>query len=104
MMRERTAISERRACALLGLSRSVLHYEARVRPADAALQARLVELAQERRRFGYRRLHALLRREGIEANHKRVHRLYLRACWVISRREETRKDRHDLDRPIHTHA
>ncbi|KVU64176.1 hypothetical protein WK71_21780 [Burkholderia ubonensis] len=58
-------ISERRACRLVGISRSVLHYE--------ALTARLVELAHERRRFGYRRPHALVEREGIHANHKRVH-------------------------------
>jgi putative transposase len=40
------------------------------------LKARLVELAGERRRFGYRRLHALIRREGVQANHKRIYRLY----------------------------
>jgi putative transposase len=38
-----------------------------------------VELAQERRRFGYRRIHALLRRDGFEVNHKRVYRLYREA-------------------------
>ena len=67
-MRGHTRISERRACALIGLSRSVLHYAPRVQPANEILQARLIELAQQRRRFGYRRLHVLLRREGVEAN------------------------------------
>lgn len=65
---------ERRAGTLIGLSRSVWHYVAR--PTDAALQRRLIELAGERRRFGYRRSHTLLEREGFEAHHKRVDRLY----------------------------
>lgn len=71
VMREATAISERRACQLVGLSRTVLHYVSKAQPENEQLQARLVELAGERRRFGYRRLHALVRREGVRANHKR---------------------------------
>jgi len=43
---------------------------------DGALRARLCPLAAERPRFGYRRLHVLLRREGVAANHKRVWRMY----------------------------
>ena len=66
VMRESTTISERRACLLVGLSRTVLHYESKVQPENEQLQARLVELAGERRRFGYRRLHALVRREGVQ--------------------------------------
>jgi putative transposase len=86
-MQTSTAISERRACALIGLSRSVLHYVPRVHPTNEVLQARLIELAQERRRFGYRRLLVLLRREGIEANHKRVHRLYREAGLMVRKRK-----------------
>ncbi len=63
----------------MGISRTVLHYEPRVQPETAILQGRVVELAHVRRRFGYRRIHALLRREGVEANHKRVFRLYQEA-------------------------
>ena len=44
--------------------------------ATSELSARIVELAHERRRFGYRRIHDLLTREGHEVNHKRVWRLY----------------------------
>lgn len=76
VMRESTTISERHACLLVGLSRTVLHYDSKVQPENEQLQARLVELAGERRRFGYRRLHALVRREGVQANHKRIYRLY----------------------------
>ncbi len=46
----------------------------------AVLAARLVKLAHERRRFGYRRLHALVEREGTHANHKRIYRLYRKAA------------------------
>lgn len=53
-MRKATAISERRACLLVGLSRTVLHYDSKAQPANEQLKARLVELAGERRRFGYR--------------------------------------------------
>ena len=93
-MRAKTSISERRACALLGLSRSVLHY--RPRPTDDSLQERLIELAGERRRFGYRRLHILLEREGFEANHKRVHRLYRKAGLAVRRRRK--RDRVAVER------
>lgn len=69
-------ISARRACRVVGLSRSRWHY-APLRPLrDAPLRDRLKQLATERPRFGYKRLHLLLRREGLRVNHKRVYRLY----------------------------
>ena len=88
VMRESTTISERRACLLAGLSRTVLHYESKVQPENEQLQARLVELAGERRRFGYRRLHALVRREGVQVNHKRIYRLYSDAGLSVRRRKK----------------
>jgi len=69
-------ISERHACRLLGLGRSTHRYQARRNERDGALRARLKELAAQRMRFGYRRLTAVLVREGIAVNHKRVYRLY----------------------------
>ena len=87
VMWESTTISERRACLLVGLSRAVLHYESKVQPENEQLQARLVELAGERRRFGYRRLHALVRREGVQVNHKRIYRLYSDAGLSVRRRK-----------------
>jgi putative transposase len=69
-------ISERHACRLLGLGRSTHRYQARRNERDAELRARLKELAAKRMRFGYRRLTAMLVREGVAANHKRVYRLY----------------------------
>ncbi|RJE49658.1 hypothetical protein SA90_23765, partial [Burkholderia mallei] len=54
----------------------------------AVLAARLVKLAHERRRFGYRRLHALVEREGTHANHKRIYRLYREAGLAVRRRRK----------------
>ena len=68
-------VSQRRACEVLGAARSVVRYRRR-RPDDAALRMRLKELASERRRFGYRRLNQMLKREGTVVNLKKVRRLY----------------------------
>jgi hypothetical protein len=56
-------LSERRACSIISADRTMVRYRSR-RPPDTELRARLRELANERRRFGYRRLFILLRREG----------------------------------------
>jgi len=86
-------VSERRACKLAKLHRSTCQYES-VRVDDPVLIARLRELAGERPRFGYRRLHVLLRRDkrwrGI--NRKLVYRLY-KAAGLAVRRRRKRKDR-----------
>jgi putative transposase len=68
-------MSERHACRLMGLGRSTHRYRAR-KERDAVLRMRLKEMAARRMRFGYRRLTAMLLREGMPANHKRVYRLY----------------------------
>lgn len=69
------ALSERRACALVGVARRVVRYVS-TRADDAALRQLLRELAGQRRRFGYRRLGYLLAREGLTPNHKKLFRLY----------------------------
>ena len=69
-------MSERHACRLVGLGRTTHRYRARKAERDARLRSRLKELAARRMRFGYRRLTAMLLREGMLANHKRVYRLY----------------------------
>ena len=68
-------MSERHACRLLGLGRSTHRYRGRKPERDAALRTRL-KIGGQRMRFGYRRLRAMLLREGMLANHKRVYRLY----------------------------
>ncbi len=83
-------VSERRACRVVGVGRSTARYQGRPRAAAPALRQRLCELAQERRRFGYRRLHVLLQREGHVVNHKRVERLYREAGLAVRRRGRKR--------------
>lgn len=68
-------MSERRACSLASIQRSSLRYQP-LADRNVELRARLKVLAEQRRRFGYRRLHVLLTREGWKVNHKRVQRLY----------------------------
>lgn len=75
-MCDATGLSQRRACRLTGLSLSTYRYDAQRPSADAHLSERITELALERRRFGYRRIWQLLRREGLHVNHKRVYHIY----------------------------
>lgn len=81
--------SERRACSVIGLARSVARYRSRRRD-DAELRARLRELAGQHRRFGYLRLHALLRREGLVINRKKTYRLYKADDLAVRRRPRRR--------------
>jgi len=68
--------------------RTVLHYEGAAQPLNDRLKGRLVELDGERRRFGYRRLQMLVRREGWRVNHKRAWRLYREAQLHVRRRRK----------------
>ena len=77
--------SQRRACGLVGISRRVYRYRS-VREDDAGLRRRLRELSGERRRFGYRRLHILLCREGWKVNRKKVYRLYREEKLAVRKR------------------
>lgn len=79
------AVSQRRACRTLGADRSSVRFRSR-RPDDSALRFRLRELAAARRRFGYRRLHLLLDRDGLHINHKRLRRLYREEGLQVRRR------------------
>ena len=91
MARATVTISERRACGLLLLVRGTCRYEAVTREANDELRQKLRELAMVRRRFGYRRLHAVLRRDGLAVNHKRVYRLYVEEkLWVRKRSRKRR--------------
>jgi len=76
-------VSERHACELMSVPRSSCRYETTWD--DAALRERLMELAREKPRFGYRRLHILLRRDGERINHKRVQRVYRAAGLAVRR-------------------
>ena len=82
-------LSERRACHLVGLGRSSYRYQ-RCKVDESGLRERLKELGGERRRYGYRRLTVLLKREGREVNHKRVYRLYREEGLSVRRRKRKR--------------
>lgn len=78
-------LSERRACKLVALDRSTFQYHKKL-DTDAALRERLKIMVGERRRFGYRRLGILLRREGLLVNHKKLFRLYCEEGLAVRRR------------------
>jgi putative transposase len=89
-VRQRSSVSERRACHVLGFWRSTQRHNSPGEEKDQALKTRLRELAGERPRFGYRRLHVLQGREGQQVNHKRVYRIY-RAEGLAVRRKPRKK-------------
>lgn len=91
-------LSERRACRLADLDRSTFQYPKQC-GGDEHLRKRLRDLANERRRFGYRRLGILLQREGINANHKKIFRIY-REEGLAVRRRRGRKRALGTRRPI----
>jgi putative transposase len=93
-------MSQRRASRVIGCDRTSLRYRSS-RPDDGPLRERLTALAQERRRFGYRRLHVLLRREGHAVNRKRVQRIYREEKLTV-RRRGGRKRAIGTRRPIET--
>ena len=77
--------SQARACALVGLAPKTYRYASK-RGGDEVIRNRLRELAPERRRFGYRRLHLLLCREGIKLNRKKLYRLYKEERLTVRKR------------------
>lgn len=90
MIRQAQGLSERRACRLVGMARTSCRYEPQRQGQEEKLKARLHTLAGERRRFGYRRLTVLLRREGWTVNHKRVYRIYCAEGLAVRRRKRKR--------------
>jgi putative transposase len=79
------AVSQRRACSVLKADRATVRYVRR-RPDDAALRAKIRTLAAERRRFGYRRIHLMLKRQGETMNLKKLRRLYREEKLQVKRR------------------
>jgi transposase InsO family protein len=83
-------MSERRACTLIAADRTMIRYRSR-RPPETELRARLRELANQRRRFGYRRLFILLRREGEPSGVNRIYRLYREEGLTVRKRRARRR-------------
>ena len=92
------SVSQRHACELMKIPRSTHRYQSRRN--DAPLTERLRALAHERPRFGYRRLHVLLRREGWAVNHKRVQRVYRAAGLAVKRLRRRRLTRSAAPRAV----
>jgi putative transposase len=87
-VRETFPVSERHVCELLDLAVSSFRYRCRRR--DEPLKEKLIALGREKPRFGYRRLHILLRRDGETVNHKRVWRVYREAGLCVKKRRRKR--------------
>ena len=98
-------VSERRACGALRVARSTVRYQS-VANDQAALRMRLKDLAASRVRYGYRRLHTLLLREGWQVNHKRVYRLYCEENLTMRTKKPRRhvSSRNRVDRVSASHA
>ncbi len=77
---EKHKLSQRRACKLVGAQRATVRYKSRKKD-ETELTEKIKAIAYEKRRFGYRRIHMLLRKEKIFVNHKKVFRLY-KACGL----------------------
>ncbi len=89
-MGERLGVSERRACRVLGQARSTQRHRPRVREDEPRLVARIVELARQYGRYGYRRITALLRRAGWRVNAKRVERIWRQEGLKVPRKQPKR--------------
>ncbi|WP_112415941.1 IS3 family transposase [Rhizobium miluonense] len=83
-------LSERRACQIISADRKMVRYRSR-RPSEAELREKLRDLANERRRFGYRRLFVLLRREGEPSGVNRIYRLYREEGLSVRKRKARRR-------------
>ena len=88
-LREERGFGVTRACGLVGISRSLYRYRSR-RPMIGGLQERMAEIAGVKRRYGYRRIYLMLRREGWPVNRKRIYRMYREAGLAVRRRKRKR--------------
>ena len=84
-------MSERHACALVGLSRDTLRHESQASALNVELRQEIVAVAHQRRRWGYRMIHDALRPKYPNINHKRVYRLYTAEGLSIRRRKKTKR-------------
>ena len=87
----RDHVSERRACRILGQPRSTQRREKQISSGESRLVKRMVELATEYGRYGYRRITALLRAEGGHINHKRIERLWRQEGLKVPQKQPKRK-------------
>jgi putative transposase len=92
LLQERFGVSERRACRVLGQQRSTQRLPPRTgTEEEARLVARMLELVRKHPRYGYRRIWALLRREGWRVNRKRIHRLWRQQGLKVPRKQRKKR-------------
>ena len=89
-VQKKMAVSERRACRVLGQARSTQRRRPCEKPGEKALVARMIDLATEYGRYGYRRITRMLRTEGFRVNHKRVERLWRREGLKVPQKQPKR--------------
>ena len=90
-MMEQFDVSERRICRVLNQPRSTQRYLSKIRDDEELLIKRMVELATKYGRYGYRRITALLQREGFQVNHKRVERIWRKEGLKVPQKQPKRK-------------
>ena len=91
VQRQAGGVSERRACRVLGQARGTQRYVAKVKDDERALVKRMHELVRRWPRFGYRRIQALLWREGFKVNRKRVYRLWRREGFKVPQKQRKKR-------------
>jgi putative transposase len=91
MVVDKLGVSERRACRVLDQNRSVQRYQPRISPFHQALVQRVIDLATEYGRYGYRRITELLNREGWPVSHRRVERIWREEGLKVPRRQPKRR-------------
>ena len=84
-------LTQRQACKLVGACRGTVRYTACVRADEEELRAKILKIAHERRRFGYRRIQMVLERDGLIVNHKKVFRIYQDLQIKVRRRSARKK-------------
>ena len=88
---EQFELPERRVCRALNQPRATQRYRPRIRGGEERLTQRMIELATQYGRYGYRRITALLRREGFQINYKRVERLWRKEGLKVPQKQPKRK-------------
>lgn len=89
-VRRKLGHSERRCCRALGVARSTIRYIPQPRPDESALTSAITRLASQYGRYGYRRIHALLRHEGLNVSHSRVMRIWRREGLKVPKKQPKR--------------
>jgi putative transposase len=90
-LQEQFGVSQRRACRVLGQARSTQRQEPRRKEGEESLVRRMLELVRRHPRFGYRRIWALLRREGWRVNRKRVYRLWRQQGLKVPKKQRKKR-------------